>query len=111
MSPLAREQLVKLLDARPERVGALRAAIIEGRIDGDEGWFGRCGCVMAHLFGDDSSGYVPPIGRVALGTVIYSMSEIEFFVSNVRPGQTPAISEPLRAALAIVDEWIAVRAA
>lgn len=111
MTPLAREQLLQLCDAKPERVGALRMAIEEGKIWGARSALDReCGCVMAHLFVDDDDPC--DAGREAIGVDDdYFMAEIESLILNVTPGMLPANSPILAEVLAVVDEWIAARGA
>lgn len=111
MTPLAHAQLLALCDARPERVGALRAAIVEGRIDGDLALrIDECGCFMAHLFADSLDPCLD--GREAAAVDDdYHMSEIESLIVSVTPGDLPAASPILADCLAVVDEWIATHGA
>lgn len=101
-----------MLDARPDRVEALLAAVRGGKIHGVSAFIGptpgEYGCVVATLWditvGSDQrvSQIIKGLFKVRKGLFKVRWSEIESTVEEVRPGQTPATSP----ALALVEQWV-----
>ena len=98
-----KDQFIALLDTYPQEVAGLRAAIVEGRIDGMSYWDQRtdCGCVIgtiAHMRGVSETEirfYVD---------VCYEYSPIEDLVMDISKGDTPATNPVPALLLAWIDE-------
>ncbi|HYE79188.1 MAG TPA: pentapeptide repeat-containing protein [bacterium] len=104
LSPI-RADLRSVLDVVPLEVPALRAAIVEGRVDGSV-YQGSCACLVgtiANARGCDFGsipGLVPSAHRPA-----------ERWFLAIRPGDTPERSQIAAITLQWVDEWLAEHSA
>ena len=92
-----------VLSAAPAEVAGLRAALIEGRIDGSA-YEGDCACLIGtlanvrHCKYTELPGLSPSSERAA-----------ERFFLAIKPGDTPEKSLVARLALEWVDTWFAVK--
>jgi hypothetical protein len=101
-TPEQRDQFAALLDAYPDEVAGLRAALVGGKIDGGTYWddsVGRdCGCILgtiAHLR-DECEDEI----------LFYSLTfaPIEYLVQDISFGDTPATNAVSALLVAWIDE-------
>ncbi len=101
-----RDDLWAVLSSVPAEVPALRAAIMDGRVDGST-YNGTCACLVGTIANARGCDYneIP-------GLSPNSSRPIERFFLAISPGNTPENHEPSRLALTWVDEWLTnIRAA
>lgn len=100
-----KEDLFAVLDAVPGKFDEVRLAVVEGRINGLDPRLSRstkCGCIKAHIAGDDyflDREKLPSVARVN------TESAIEKYVYSVWPGKNPQNCEVLKNVLEWLDEW------
>ena len=96
-----RDDLWAVLSAAPAEVEGLRAAIVEGRIDGTT-YGGDCACLVGTIANVKGCEYTAlPNLRPA------SSRAAERFFLAIREGDTPETSQFSRRALEWVDQWLA----
>jgi hypothetical protein len=90
-----------VLSSAPAEVPALRAALLEGRVDGAT-YTGDCACLVGtlanarHCKVNDIPGLTPNSSR-----------PIEIFFCGINEGDTPETSQFSALALQWADEWLA----
>ena len=95
-----RDDLWAVLSAVPREAAGLLAAIEAGQIDGST-YTGACACLVGTI------AHVRRCEYTELGTLQPQESRpIERFFLAIRPGETPATSEPSRLAAQWTKEWI-----
>jgi len=87
-----------ILDLAPDEVSALRAALVEGRIDGSC-YKGACCCLVGTLTAAGASGLPRDSGRPA-----------ERWYMMIAPGHVPARNGAASLAVAWIDRWAERRA-
>ena len=109
LEPFKQDMIAEILRL-PNEIEALRAAMIEGRIDGST-YSGECACLAGtlakargydHYNGDD----------IDLGTLTFhavSFSPRERWFAMIRKGDTPETNQAAKIALGWLDEAIAIR--
>lgn len=92
-----REDVLAVLATAPAEVAGLRAAIVEGRIDGSQ-YAGECCCLLgtiANIRGCDVEALNPNSGRPS-----------EWFFTGIERGDTPETNQVSRIVLGWVDEFL-----
>jgi hypothetical protein len=95
----------------PNELEALRAAIIEGRIDGST-YNGECACLagtLAKAVGVEEYNGSLIMGSANIAFHAESTSPREIFFTAIRPGNTPENNAAAKTALEWTDEAIAIR--
>ncbi|MGC4033635.1 MAG: pentapeptide repeat-containing protein [Tepidisphaeraceae bacterium] len=96
-----RDDLWAVLSAAPREVEGLRAAIVEGRIDGST-YTGECACLVGTIANVRHENYEE------LGALKPNGSRpIERFFLSINKGDTPETSQFSKLALQWTDEWLA----
>ncbi len=98
----AKEDLLAIMNAVPDGYGAVRKAVIEGRISGLFPYvIEDCGCIKAHLAHHRHvlPGQLPGCARLSTG------SRIERYIISVAREQTPENCPILRDVLGWLEEW------
>jgi hypothetical protein len=96
-----RDDFWAVLSAAPKEVAGLRAAIVEGRINGST-YEGQCACLVGTIAN------VRACGHRDLGILKPEPSRpIERFFLLIQEGNTPANHAPSKIVLEWLDEWVA----
>ncbi len=93
-----RDDLRAVLDAAPNEVEGLAAAIRAGKVDGSA-YEGECACLLGTIANVRHCGYR------ALGITPDSDRPAERWFMRIRPGHTPTSSVDAALALAWIEEW------
>lgn len=94
-----REDLWAVLSLAPQEVPAVRAALVEGRVDGGT-YYGECACLIGTI-------------AAARGCDVYSLESlrptpsraIEHFFLRINRGDTPQTNSLAKLVVQWIDEW------
>ena len=100
-----KDDLSKVLDAAPDEVEGLRAALVEGRINGST-YEGECACLVGTI-ANVRKCHFKKLGNLKPDS--NRPSERWFLMFRPTPGHKPDHHEGARITLGWIDEWLAKR--